>query len=208
MKLDILNKEGKATGSQIDLNESVFGIEPNEHVVYLNVKHYLANQRQGTHSTLTRSFVSGSTRKWHKQKGTGGSRKGSIKNIQYPGGPRAFGPEPRDYGFKLNAKMKDLAKRSILSAKIKANNIRVVEDFDLDTPKTKQYLNFIANMNIGTAKSLVVTADVKKNMLLGSRNVQRSGMVTADNMNAYQLINADTLILSVSAVKRIEEILK
>jgi large subunit ribosomal protein L4 len=144
----------------------------------------------------------------HKQKGTGGSRKGSIKNIQYPGGPRAFGPEPRDYGFKLNAKMKDLAKRSILSAKIKANNIRVVEDFDLDTPKTKQYLNFIANMNIGTAKSLVVTADVKKNMLLGSRNVQRSGMVTADNMNAYQLINADTLILSVSAVKRIEEILK
>ncbi len=208
MKLDILNKEGKATGSQITLSDAIFGIEPNQHAVYLNVKQFLANQRQGTHDSLERWAVSGSTKKLHKQKGTGGSRKGSVKNIQYPGGPRAFGPHPRDYGFKLNTKLKDLAKRSILSAKAKANSIKVVEDFDLDAPKTKAYLGFLGNLNVGTSKTLMITGEPKKNIVLSSRNIPRTTTTTADLLNAYQLINADTLILSVSAVKRIEEILK
>jgi large subunit ribosomal protein L4 len=208
MKLDILNKEGKATGNQVTLDDAIFGIEPNQHAVYLNVKLYLANQRQGTHDSLERWAVSGSTKKLHKQKGTGGSRKGSVKNIMFPGGPRAFGPHPRDYGFKLNAKQKDLAKRSILSAKAKSNNIKIVEDFDLDAPKTKSYLTFLSNMNVQNTKTLLITGESKKNLILSSRNVPRNAATTADLINAYQLINADTLILSVSGVKRIEEILK
>jgi large subunit ribosomal protein L4 len=205
MKIDILNKEGKSTGKQIELNDAIYGIEPNEHAIYLNVKQYLANQRQGTHSTLTRSFVSGSTKKLHKQKGTGGSRKGSVKNIQYPGGPRAFGPLPRDYRFKLNKKVKDLAKKSIFSAKAKSNNICVVEDFDFDTIKTTNYIQFLSNMKLSGQKTLLVTGEAKKNIIFSARNIKGANTVAAENMNAYDMINSDTIILSVDAIKKIEE---
>jgi large subunit ribosomal protein L4 len=205
MKLDILNKEGKSTGNQITLNDAVFGIEPNKHVVYLNVKQYLANQRQGTHETLERSTVSGSTKKLHKQKGTGGSRKGSVKSLMFPGGPRAFGPHPRDYGFKLNAKTKELARRSVLSAKAQSNSIFVVEDFDLDSAKTKSFISFLGNFNLTNKKTMMVTGEIKKNLVLSARNVQKASISTADNINTYTLINADTLILSVSAVNKINE---
>jgi large subunit ribosomal protein L4 len=205
MKLEIFNKEGKSTGKEITLSDSIFGAEPNEHVVYLSVKQYLANQRQGTHSTLTRSTVSGSTKKLHKQKGTGGSRKGSIKNIQYPGGPRAFGPMPRDYRFKLNSKVKDLAKISVLSSKAKENNICVVEDFDFETPKTKQFIQFLSNMKLNNSKTLMVLGESTKNVTLSARNLEKTATTTADNMNAYSLLNAEKLILTVGAVKKIEE---
>ena len=207
MKLEILNKEGKSTGKEITLNDAIFGAEPNEHVVYLTVKQYLANQRQGTHSTLTRSTVSGSTKKLHKQKGTGGSRKGSVKNIQYPGGPRAFGPHPHEYGFKLNSKVKNLAKVSVLSAKAKENNICVIEEFDFATAKTKQYLEFLNSMKLNGAKTLMVTGAVQKNVVLSSRNIEKAATTTADTLNAYAIINADKLILTVDAVKKIEETL-
>lgn len=204
MKLEILNKEGKGTGTQIELSDAIFGAESNQHVVYLSVKQYLANQRQGTHSTLTRSTVSGSTKKLHKQKGTGGSRKGSIKNIQYPGGPRAFGPLPRDYSFKLNSKVKNLAKISVLSDKARANSICVVENFDFDAAKTKSYVQFLNNLNLSGKKSLMITDDIKKNLVMSARNIQKSAVTTADNINAYELLNADTLIISVDAVKKLE----
>jgi large subunit ribosomal protein L4 len=207
MKLEIYNKEGKTTGKEITLNDAIFGAEANEHVVYLSVKQYLANQRQGTHSSLERWAVSGSTKKMHKQKGTGGARKGSVKNIQFPGGPRAFGPHPRDYRFKLNQKVKNIAKVSVLSSKAKTNNICVVEDFDLSTPKTKQYVEFLNNMNLNTVKTLMITADIQKNLALASRNIAKSATTTAENMNAYVLLNADKLILTVNAVKKIEEVL-
>ncbi len=208
MKLDILNKEGKSTGKQVTLDAGVFNVEPNDHAIYLHVKQFLANQRQGTHSTLERSTVSGSTKKMHKQKGTGGSRKGSIKSILFPGGPRAFGPHPHLYGFKLNQKVKDLAKRSALTYKASANNITVIEDFDMDSAKTKSYVQFLKNLNLESKKTLLVTNGVKKNLVLSARNIQRTRTTTADNLNTYHVLNADTLIISEGAIKQIEELLK
>ena len=205
MKLEILNKEGKPTGKEITLNDAVFGAEPNEHVVYLTVKQYLANQRQGTASSLERWAVSGSTKKLHKQKGTGGARKGSVKNIQFPGGPRAFGPHPRDYRFRLNTKVKDLARVSVLSDKAKANNICVVEDFDFDAAKTKQFIQFLGNLKLTNTKTLIVTGEVKKNLVLSARNIEKVKTTTADTLNTYSILNAEKLILTVDAVKKIEE---
>jgi large subunit ribosomal protein L4 len=208
MKLDILTKDGKSTGKQVTLDAAVFGIEPNDHAIYLHVKQFLAHQRQGTHSTLERSTVSGSTKKLHKQKGTGGSRKGSVKSILFPGGPRAFGPHPHEYGFKLNQKVKDLAKRSALTHKALANSITVVEDFDMAAPKTKSYIDFLKNLKLENSKTLLVTGQPAKNLVLSSRNIQRNSVTSTYSLNTYDVLNADKLIISESGINQLNESLK
>ncbi len=204
MKIEVFNIQGQQTGRQIELPDAVFAIEPNEHAVYLSVKQYLANQRQGTHKSKERSEVSGSTRKLHRQKGTGGSRKGDINNPLYAGGGRVFGPKPRDYSFKLNKKVKRLARKSALTAKAQAGKILVVEDFSFEAPKTKAFTNILNNLKI-VGKSLLVTADLEKEVFLSSRNLPKAGVVRAGDLNTYQILNAGTLILAESAVAKLTE---
>lgn len=204
MKLEIHNIDGKKTSKKVTLPEDIFGIEPNDHAIYLAVKQYLANQRQGTHKTLERSEISGSTKKLHKQKGTGGSRKGSGKNTLFRGGPRTFGPRPRDYGFKLNKKVKELAKYSALSYKAKDNNIVVVEDFKMNEPKTKEFLNILKNLGVADKKVLFVINETDKNFELASRNLQKINTCDSSLLNTYDVMNADSLILSEGALKAIE----
>ena len=204
MKLDIVNINGSKTGKQIDLDESVFGIVPNDHCLYLAVKQYQANQRQGTHKTKQRAEVAGSTKKLHKQKGTGGSRKGSIKNPLYGNG-RIFGPQPRDYSFKLNKKVKTLANKSALSHKVKDNNLIIVEDFTFDAPKTKSFTAALAGMGLTTSKTLFVLGNNDKNVILSGRNIPNSGTVNAVDLNVYQVLNCNKLVVSESAVKLLTE---
>lgn len=205
MQVDVLNKSGKATGRTIELPEEIFGIEPNDHVIYLAVKQYQAAQRQGTHKVKTRAEVQGASRKLHRQKGTGGSRKGNIRNPLYKGGGTVFGPKPHGYDFKLNRKVKDLAKMSALSYKAKENAIVVVEDFNMEAPKTKEFMGILNNLNVAGKKTLFVITDYNDNLYLSLRNVPKvTGSLLAD-VNTYDLINSDVLVLTESAAKIFSE---
>ncbi len=205
MQVDVLNKSGKATGRTVELPEEIFGIEPNDHVIYLAVKQYRAAQRQGTHKVKTRAEVQGASRKLHRQKGTGGSRKGNIRNPLYKGGGTIFGPKPHGYDFKLNRKVKDLAKMGALAYKAKENAIVVVEDLKMDTPKTKEFMSVLTNLNIAGKKALVVIPDYNDNLYLSLRNVPSVvGSLLAD-VNTYDLINSDVLVLTESAAKIFSE---
>jgi large subunit ribosomal protein L4 len=200
MELAIVNTSGKETGRKVDLNDAIFGIEPNDHAIYLDTKQFLANQRQGTHKSKERGEVSGSTRKIKKQKGTGTARAGNIRNPLYRGGGRIFGPKPRYYGFKLNKKVKQLARKSALSYKASTNNIIVLEDFSLESPKTKEIIKMGNNLNIVNKKSVFVLPEQNKNIYLSSRNVPGVEVVTASELNTYEIMKASTLILVESAV--------
>jgi large subunit ribosomal protein L4 len=206
MKLDIFNIQGEKTGRAVDLPDDVFGGEPNEHVLYLAVKQYLANQRQGTHKSKERWEISGSTRKLHKQKGTGGSRKGDINSPLFPGGARVFGPRPRDYEQKLNKKVKRLARKSALSAKAKTGSIVIIEDLNFETPKTKTFVDMLSKLNVGK-KSLVVVAEQNENVHLSSRNIPNTKLVRAQDVNTYEIMYANTLVLSEGSIQKIVETL-
>lgn len=205
MKLTVLNIQGETTGREIELDENVFGIDPNEHAVYLDVKQFLANQRQGTHKVKTRNEVAGSTKKIKKQKGTGGARAGSIKSPTIRGGGTMFGPEPRDYSFKLNKKVKQLAAKSVLSAKLKDSQLTVLEDFNLTAAKTKDFVA-ILNKVAGTAKkSIFILSAADKNIVLSARNLKNTKVSTADSVNTYDLVNAEQVILVESSVDAIQK---
>jgi large subunit ribosomal protein L4 len=200
MELAILNISGKETGRKVNLNDSIFGIEPNDHAIYLDTKQYLANQRQGTHKSKERGEVAGSTRKIKRQKGTGTARAGSIKNPLFRGGGRMFGPKPRYYGFKLNKKVKQLARKSALSYKASTNNIIVLEDFSLETPKTKEIIKMGNNLNFTNKKSVFVLPEQNNNIYLSTRNVEGVEVVIASELSTYKIMRASTLILVESAV--------
>ncbi len=200
MEVTILNISGKETGRKVNLNDSIFGIEPNDHAIYLDTKQYLANQRQGTHKAKDRGEVAGSTRKIKRQKGTGTARAGNIRNPLFRGGGRVFGPQPRFYGFKLNKKVKQLARRSALSYKASTNNIIVLEDFSFETPKTKEIIKMGNNLNFTNKKSVFVLPEQNNNIYLSSRNVQGVEVVTANELSTYRIMKASTLILMESAV--------
>lgn len=200
MELAILNTSGKETGRKVDLNDSIFGIEPNDHAIYLDTKQFLANQRQGTHKSKERGEVAGSTRKIKKQKGTGTARAGNIRNPLFRGGGRVFGPKPRFYGFKLNKKVKQLARKSALSYKASTNNIIVLEDFSFETPKTKEIIKMGNILNITNKKSVFVLPEQNNNIYLSSRNVQGVEVIMASELSTYKIMKASTLILVESAV--------
>jgi large subunit ribosomal protein L4 len=205
MKLDVLNISGAKTGRTVELPAEVFGIEPNEHVVYLAVKQYLANQRQGTHKSKERSEIARSTRKLFKQKGTGGARRGDMKSPLVHGGGRVFGPRPRDYSQKLNKKVRQLARKSVLSSKASAGAITIVEDFNIATPKTKEFVNILKNLNVTGKKSLIVTSEYNLNIHHSGRNIVRSGVMVAGDLNTYTILNTQALILSESSIAKIVE---
>lgn len=207
MELAVLNTSGSATGRKVTLNDNIFGIDPNDHAIYLDVKQYLANQRQGTHSAKEKSQVSGSTKKLHRQKGTGGSRKGSIKTGTFVGGARIHGPRPRDYSFKLNKKLKALARKSALAYKAKENNIAVLEVFNMDTPKTKNYLSILSGLNFDNNKTLLVLADYNENIYKSGRNLPKTKIMAAKDLNTYDILHADKVILVENSVEVIENIL-
>ncbi|WP_447641165.1 MULTISPECIES: 50S ribosomal protein L4 [Chitinophagaceae] len=201
MQLEVLNKAGKTTGRTIELPDEIFGAEPNDHVIYLAVKQYLANQRQGTHKVKTRAEVKGASRKLHKQKGTGGARKGNIRNPLYKGGGTVFGPKPHLYGFKLNKKVKDLAKISALSYKAKENAIIVLEELAFEAPKTKQFLDVLKGLNINEKKTLFVPSDIDENTFLSARNIPNVLTTSLVDINTYDLMNSDVLVLTENAAK-------
>ena len=205
MELSVLNIAGKETGRKIELNDAIFGIEPNEHAIYLDVKQYLANQRQGTHKSKQRNEVSGSTVKLKKQKGTGGARAGSIKNPQFRGGGRVFGPVPRDYRFKLNKKLKRLARKSALAVKASANAVTVIEDFSFEAPKTKQFVEFVNNLKVNQVNLLLVLSDVNENILLSARNLQNVEIKRVNDLATYNIMKAKNLVLVESSVKGLNE---
>lgn len=207
MQVEVLNISGKKTTKKVDLVESIFGLEPNDHSIYLDVKHYLAAQRQGTHKAKERAEIARTTKKLKRQKGTGGARAGSMKSPVFIGGGRAFGPRPRNYDFKLNKKVKVLARASALSYKAKENAITVLEDFSFEAPKTKNYVDLMKNLNLSDKKTLLVLGDLNKNVYLSSRNLEGAKVVTASELNTYDIVNAQTLILSESSVKVLESIL-
>ena len=207
MELAVYNIKGEDTGRKVTLNDEVFAIEnPNEHAVYLDVKQYLANQRQGTHKSKERSEVSGSTRKLHKQKGGGGARIGDINSPVLVGGGRVFGPRPRDYRFKLNKKLKALARRSALTFKAQDNEIVVVEDFTFEAPKTKEFVNFTKNLKLEGKKILLVLADQNKNVYLSARNVEGANIITASDVNTYTVLNNKAVVLTESSVAVINQL--
>ncbi len=208
MELSVLNKEGKETGRKVTLNEQIFGIEPNDHAIYLDVKQYMANQRQGTSKSKERGEVSGSTRKIKKQKGTGGARAGSIKSPTFRGGGTMFGPRPRNYEFKLNKKVKQLAKKSALTYKAAENSILVLEDFSLEAPKTKEIVALRSNLQIADKKSLFVLPVENNSIYLSSRNLKDVSVVTASELNTYQILNAKTIVILEGSVNKIEEAFK
>lgn len=203
MKLEVFNIQGEKTGKTVELSDEVFGVEPNEHAVWLAVKAFLANQRQGTHKSKERSELSGSTRKLHRQKGTGGSRKGDINSPVLKGGARVFGPKPRDYRQKLNKKVKRLARRSALSSKAANGQILVLEDFTFDAPRTKTYIDILKSLNLDNQKTLLVTSDYDKNVYLSSRNLQKAGVARAQDLNTYDILHANTLILAESSIEKV-----
>lgn len=201
MKVAVINSNGEDTGREIDFNDDVFGIEPNSHAVYLDVKQYLANQRQGTAKTKERNEITGSTRKIKKQKGTGTARAGSIKSPIFRGGGTIFGPQPRDFGFKLNKKVKKLARQSVVAQKIKDNQVKVVEDFTMESPKTKEFAGVLDKLSIGRDKALFVVGTENVNVSLSSRNIPNAKVVSIDEINTYDLINTDFLIFFESSVE-------
>lgn len=205
MEVKVLNISGKETGRTITLSDSVFGIEPNNHAVYLDVKQYLANQRQGTHKAKERAEVAGSTRKIKKQKGTGTARAGSAKNPLFKGGGTVFGPRPRSYSFKLNKSLKRLARKSAFSIKAKESNLIVLEDFNFDAPNTKNFINVLKGLGLENKKSLFVLGDSNKNVYLSSRNLKASSVVNASELSTYAILNANNLVLLEGSLEAIEE---
>lgn len=200
MELTVLNISGKETGKKVKLKKSIFDIEPNDHAIYLDVKQFMANRRQGTHKAKERSDIQGSTRKIKRQKGTGTARAGSIKSPIFRGGGRIFGPRPRDYGFKLNKKLKQIARKSALTYKAKSKAIVVVEDFNLEAPKTKDYISMLKSLKISDNKSLVVLNEPNKNIYLSSRNLQSSKVLTVSELNTYEIMNATNVVFMESSL--------
>ena len=207
MELNVLNIQGAETGRKVSFPDDVFGVEPNDHAIYLDVKQYLANQRQGTHKAKGRAEIARTTKKLKRQKGTGGARAGSMKSPLFRGGGRAHGPQPRDYSFKLNKKLKQTARISALVHKLKNNEVLVVEDFDMETPKTKEFMAILKNLNINEKKSLVVLSENKPNVYRSGRNLPKSGVLVANELNTYQILNTNNLVLSENSVKIIQDIL-
>ena len=207
MELTVYNIKGEDTGRKVQLNDNIYAIEPNEHVMYLSVRQYLADQRQGTHKSKERSELSGSTRKLFRQKGTGGARRGDINSPLLRGGARVFGPKPRDYSFKLNKKVKALARRSALTCKVNDNEIIVVEDFTFDTIKTKQMVNILNSFKVNGNRNMFVFTEPNRNVVLSARNIQRTSVVLARNLNTYDILNAKKIFITESALKPIDEIL-
>ena len=205
MEVSVLNIKGEDTGKKVVLNDAIFGIEPNDHCIYLAVNQYLAAQRQGTHKSKERSEIAGSTRKLIRQKGGGGARRGDIKSPVLRGGGRVFGPRPRDYWFKLNKKVKALARKSALSYKAQQNAIIVVEDFDFEAPKTKDGVALLNNLKVESKKTLIVLPEVKKNVNLSVRNIQRVDVMTASALNTYKVMNANVLVVTENALKLVDE---
>jgi len=205
MKLEVVNIQGQSTGRDVELPETIFGIEPNEHAVYLAVKSYLANQRQGTHKAKERNEVAGSTRKIKRQKGTGTARAGDIKNPIFRGGGRIFGPRPRTYGVGLNKKVKRLARFSALSSKASAGELMIVEDFSFEAPKTRELVNILSNLKVDEKKPLLVTAEHEKELYLSSRNLRKAKVVRVSDLNTYDIVHAGALVLSEGAIEKINE---
>ena len=208
MEIKVLNKEGKATAKKVSLKKEIFAIEPNDHAIYLDVKQYLANQRQGTHQSRERGDIAGSTRKIKKQKGTGTARAGSIKNPLFRGGGRVFGPRPKSYSFKLNKKLKVLARKSALTYKAKEDSILVLDDLSFKTPKTKDFISVLKNLKIDGDKSLFVTSEKDQNTFLSSRNLKNAKVITADKLNTYDILYSHKLIISENAFDQIEKLFK
>ncbi|MCQ2221689.1 MAG: 50S ribosomal protein L4 [Prevotella sp.] len=207
MEVSVLNIQGQETGRKVNLNDAIYAIEPNDHVLYLDVKQYLANQRQGTAKSKERSEMSGSTRKLGRQKGGGGARRGDINSPVLVGGARVFGPKPRDYRFKLNKKVKTLARKSALSYKVQENALIVVEDFNFEAPKTKEFVAITKNLNVEGKKVLLVLPELNKNVYLSARNLQKAEVMIANNVNAYKVLNADVVVISEKSVETIDAIL-
>lgn len=207
MDINVLDIKGQETGRKVTLSESVFGIEPNDHVIYLDVKQYMADQRQGTHKSKERTEVSGSTRKLGRQKGGGGARRGDINSPVLVGGGRVFGPKPRDYRFKLNKKVKNLARRSALSYKAQEQAILVVEDFNFEAPKTKDFVNIAKNLKVDGKKLLLLLPEANKNVFLSARNLQKAHVMVAKDVNTYKILDADVLIVTENSLKAVEGIL-
>ena len=207
MEVSVLNINGQETGRKVTLNESIFGITPNDHVLYLDVKQYLANQRQGTAKSKERSEISGSTRKLGRQKGGGGARRGAINSPLLVCGGRVFGPKPRDYRFKLNKKVKTLARKSALSYKAQESAIIILEDFNLEAPKTKEFVNVVKNLKIDSKKVLLLLPEVNKNVYLSARNLQRSEVMLASTLNAYKVLNADVLVFTEKSLQVVDGLL-
>ena len=207
MELNVLNIKGQETGRKVTLNEAIFGIEPNDHVIYLDVKQYMANQRQGTAKSKERSEHAGSTRKLGRQKGGGGARHGDINSPLLRGGGRVFGPTTRDYGFKLNKKVKVLARKSALSYKAQEKAIIVVEDFNFEAPKTKEFINIAKNLKVEGKKMLMVLPEANKNVYLSARNLQKSEVIIAANVNTYKVLNADVMVITENSLKAIDGVL-
>lgn len=208
MEINVLNTTGKDTGRKVELNDQIFGIQPNDHAIYLDVKQYLANQRQGTHKAKQRSEIAGSTRKIKKQKGTGTARAGSIKSPIFRGGGRVFGPMPRDYRFKLNKKLKQLARKSAFSYKLNKNSIMVIEDFNFESPKTKEFVSICNNLNLLDKKTVFVLREPNNNIYLSSRNLQKQKVVIASNVNTYEIMNANTIVLVESSIDVLNKMFK
>jgi large subunit ribosomal protein L4 len=206
MKLEVFNIKGEKTGKEVDLPTEIFGVEPNEHVVYLAVKQYLANQRQGTHKSKERAEIVGSTRKIKRQKGTGTARAGSIKSPVFRGGGRVFGPRPRDYRFKLNKKVKRLARKSALVSKLQKGEIMVVEDFTFDAPKTKAFTEILANLNLSDKRSLLITGSNDSNLYVSSKNLKKADVMPVNDLNTYAVLNNNCLILSESSIEKMKEL--
>jgi large subunit ribosomal protein L4 len=207
MDLAVVKYSGEDTGRKVSLSSEIFGIEPNDHAIYLDVKSILANKRQGTSKSKERAEIKGSSKKLKKQKGTGGARAGNIKNPLFRGGGRVFGPRPRDYSFKLNKKVKDLARKSALAYKAKDNSIAILEDFDFETPKTKQYISLLSALAVADKKTLLVLSENKQNIVRSGRNIRNTKVITADQINTYDVMNADQVILIESGVELISNLL-
>lgn len=208
MEVAVYNQSGKDSGKKVKLSKEIFDITPNDHAIYLDVKQYLANQRQGTHKSKERAEIAGSTRKIKKQKGTGTARAGSIKSPLFRGGGRIFGPRPKDHGFKLNKKLKALARKSALTYKAQEKSITVLEDFSFESPKTKEYISILKGLSLSDKKTLVVLPEAEKNVYLSGRNLANSKVTTPDELNTYDLLHADTLVLCESSVEKIQNLLK
>jgi large subunit ribosomal protein L4 len=204
MELSIIKHNGEDTGRKINLSDDIFGITPNDHAIYLDVKQYMANRRQGTHKTKERAEIAGSTKKIKKQKGTGGARAGSIKSPIFRGGGRVFGPRPRDYSFKLNKKLKQLARKSALAYKAKENSVFVMEDLSFDSPKTKNYVNLLSSLSLSDKKTLLLMPEVNKNVVLSSRNIPKAKVMVVSDLNTYELLHADSLVLCEGAISKLE----
>ena len=204
MELSVLNTSGKDTGKKVTLTDTVFAVEPNDHAIYLDVKQYLANQRQGTHKAKERAEIVGSTKKIKRQKGTGTARAGSIKSPIFRGGGRVFGPRPRNYDIKLNKKLKQVARRSALSYKAQENAIAVIEDIVMETPKTKEYVSLMDSLSLSAKKTLIVTDELNKNLILSSRNIKNSSVTVLSELNTYDILNADNIIFSEGTIEKLE----